>query len=729
MKKKMKLLTSRVVLASALVILIMLVGILRILSTFFEFQQTIISQQEEQMLAVSKSVASSISIYINGYLSDMTVLRSSEEFVKGYWQFTQTGDGSALKDCLEEYTEVRPSTVTGLCLLNNNGRYVLGTAQAAQYAKRTIEHTSTQMLYFKDDAGSYCIGIALPVYQEHWLVCLLNISDMYQRIGSDIRMGTSGYVMIMASNGLILMHPSSREVGIDVVEGRRIRYADRDFTELAAVAERQKHGETGVDVYWSYDWMRPSNAKPVRKLCAYTPAPLRDDFMIVCTVTDYAAMLQPLHSSMGHMLGDVVMVFAGASGLLMILLYLQNSRRRVAEENRTLREVNSSLEELHAREEQIQHSQRLQTIGTLTGGIAHEFNNLLTPIMGYSGMMLQTLPEDSMLREDAQEIYTSAEKAKEIIQQITMLSRKSVGHTFTQIDLGKLSQRVEKITRSILPQNVTLEVRCAFHHAGVLGNETQLTQVVLNLCANAIGAIGTKEDGHLAIVGELMDAARLPNMVPPREGYSRYAVMRFSDNGCGIEPRLLERIFEPFFTTKKAGQGTGLGLSLAQSIVESHGGGITVESTQGVGTTFAVYLPVSNENVTLQPMVEEIPDLDRAPIVVVDNDPRILRMLERGLTEKGYSVTSFDHPVKAAEYLRGHFCAALVTDYSMPDMLGTNLAVIARGIQPGIRIIVLTGLIERDIVELKHREIIDDYLLKPILCEEVSRRLLQLLQV
>lgn len=728
MKEKMKLLTSRAILASALVILLMLVGILRILSTFFEFQQTIISQQEQQMLAVSKSVASSLSIYVNGYLSDMTVLRSSEGFIDGYRKFTKTGDGAQLKSCLEQYTSVRPSTVTGLCLLDNDGRYVLGTSQAAEYAKRTIEHTSTQMLYFKDDAGSYCIGIALPVYQEHWLVCLLNISDMYQRVGSDIRLGTTGYVMIMASNGLILMHPSAREVGMDVVKGRQVRYKDRDLTELAAVAERQQRGETGVEVYRSYDWMNTGNTKQVRKLCAYTPAALRDDFMIVCTVADYAAMLEPLHSSMTRMLADVMLVFAGASGLLLLLLYLQSSRRRVAEENRTLREVNSSLEELHAREEQIQHSQRLQTIGTLTGGIAHEFNNLLTPIMGYSGMMLQTLPEDSLLREDAQEIYTSAEKAKEIIQQITMLSRKSVGHTFTQIDLGRLSERIEKITRSILPPNVALKVDCRFEHAGVLGNETQLSQVVLNLCANAIGAIGSRQDGKLAITGELIAASQLPAAVPPREGYSRYAKMQFADNGCGIETRLLDRIFEPFFTTKKAGQGTGLGLSLAQSIVESHGGGITVESTLGEGATFTIYLPISNDNVTLQPAVDELPDFGGAPIVVVDNDPRILRMLARGLTEKGYVVTSFDHPDEAAEYLRSHFCAALVTDYSMPGLLGTNLAVIARGIQPGIRIIILTGLIERDIVEMKHREIIDDYLLKPVLCEEVSRRLLRLLQ-
>jgi|GEM_PF-1096511 len=723
MKDKIKLLTSKTVRVASIGIVVIAMGIGMMLHGFFEFQQTIINQQQQQMLTVAKSVASSISIYINGYMSDMMVLRSSDNFIRAYQTYDATGDHTVLLSCMESYAAVRPSSITGVCLLSDSGEYLFGTSGTEQYAADPIEHTSSQMLYFTSSTGEYCIGIALPVYQKYWLVCLLNISDMYQRIGYDVRMGNTGYVMIMASNGRILMHPTLSEVGKNIMEVSSGAYDKKHLPDLLSLVQNQENGETGVAVVRAVDKSHPNSGKTILELNAYTSAWLRDDFLIVCAVANYNAMVSPLHASMIRILLDASLVFACASVLMVLLLRLQMKHRHYSEEIRTLREVNQSLEELHAQEEQIQHSQRLQTIGTLTGGIAHEFSNLLTPIMGYSGMMLVSLPQDSELREDAEEIYHSAEKAKEIIQQITTLSRKNSAPAFQKIDLEKMGTRIIKIAKSVMPENIRLDTSLAFDRSSLLGNESQLSQVILNLCANAINAIGSRKDGHLQICGKLLPAYHLPPEVPRRKGCTQYALLSFTDNGCGIEPRLLERIFEPFFTTKQAGQGTGLGLSIVQSIIENHGGRILVESTPGKGSTFAVYLPTypdqDRSDITSLP--------DQAPVVLVDNNPKMLHMLEKYLSKKGYLTTAFRQPQEALEYLQTHACMALVTDYSMPEMSGAQLAISVRSVCPDLCILLLSSRIEREFVEYRHRGIIDDYMLKPVSCEDVGARLVELL--
>lgn len=725
MKQKSGPLKIKLVFWSIALVVIITAGIFLMVHALYDFQQTMIVQQEKQMLTVAKSVSSSISIYAKGYLSDITVLRSSEEFIAGYQQYQKDGSTGQLRACMQKYVKTRIPTVTGLCLLDNKGNLVTGTDGTPNYKVTYTKSSNSQLLLLKNDTG-YSIGISIPVYQRYWLVCMLNISDMYQRIASDIRLGEKGYVVIKASDGIILMHPVAEQIGLYVIKDRKAMNPNYDFSDLEKLISDQLAARTGVQIYHSY-WWGDKQSQPVKKIAAYTPVWLQNDFLVVSAVADYQETIESLHTSMNKLFLICLLTLAGFGCLVILLFYLLKSRHSYELENRTLRELNSSLEELHSREEQIQHSQRLQTIGTLTSGIAHEFNNLLTPIMGYSGILLESAEPESELHEDLEEIFTSAEKAKEIIQQITTLSRKSVGHTFKSIELHSFLLHAVKMVRSMLPAGIHMDVNLCFKEAHILGNETQLNQVILNLCTNAFQAIGQKADGKVSITGVVVRIQDLPAGILTG-GFEHYVQLTFRDNGCGIEKRLLDRIFDPFFTTKKASEGTGLGLSIAQSIIEGHSGYIFVESAVGEGTVFTIYIPVNTESPEPDNKVpREETHTDRIPIVVVDNDPRILRMIDRGLTQQGFEVASFTKPKLAADYLRKNCCAALVTDYSMPDILGTQLAMTARSHCPDIRIIVLTGLIERDIVEFKHKGIVDDYMLKPIICENLAKRLHELL--
>ena len=235
------------------------------------------------------------------------------------------------------------------------------------------------------------------------------------------------------------------------------------------------------------------------------------------------------------------------------------------------------MEELNRQTQEFAHHQRLELMGTLTSGIAHEFNNLLAPIMGYSILILEKLPpEETEIYDEVLEIYNTSTKAKTVVSRLQDLARKNAGTDFHTLLLDDVVRKVVEIANPAKPKPVEIQMNLNGNGQRIMGNETQISQLLLNLLINSFHA--TEANGGTVTIGTEVKEKKL--------------LLSVSDNGYGISEENMKRIFEPFFTTKKGGQGTGLGLAIAEQVVEEHKGTIKVESKEGVGTTFLVELPI-----------------------------------------------------------------------------------------------------------------------------------------
>lgn len=275
------------------------------------------------------------------------------------------------------------------------------------------------------------------------------------------------------------------------------------------------------------------------------------------------------------------MVVAGIGIMVALFLHLIRRTTAIQKQADALRKKNEAVEKLNRQLQQLAHHQRLETIGTLTSSIAHEFNNLLTPIMGYSMMALEKLPpEEEELYDDLLEIYNSSRKAKTIISRLNDLSRKNTGDSFREVSPDELIRHTLDVVMPAKPENVELKLDLNCWDQRIQANEIQLSQLLLNLILNGFHAMEGK--GGILTLGTSFA--------------ERHIQMTISDTGCGISEEVLPRIFEPFFTTKGSGKGTGLGLAIVAQVVEDHQGTINTVSKEGKGTTFTIVLPRNLES-------------------------------------------------------------------------------------------------------------------------------------
>ena len=304
----------------------------------------------------------------------------------------------------------------------------------------------------------------------------------------------------------------------------------------------------------------------------------------------HVKMLAPAYDHHSGLMDDVgtvffyamlcgTMIMAGIGILILMVLHMLRRTARIEQEAEALRRKNEAIEALNQQTQKLAHHQRLETIGTLTSSIAHEFNNLLTPIMGYSLMALEQLPQEEGLYDDILEIYNASRKAKNIISRLSDLSRKNTSMTFRVASPDDLIRRTLDVARPARPSRVEVKLDLNCWDQRILANEIQLSQLLLNLILNAFQAM--EASGGVLTLSTSYD-----------EGGIRICV---ADTGCGIPQEVLPHIFEPFFTTKESGRGTGLGLAIAAQVVEDHQGLIRVESVQGQGTVFTVELPRTKE--------------------------------------------------------------------------------------------------------------------------------------
>lgn len=370
-------------------------------------------------------------------------------------------------------------------------------------------------------------------------------------------------------------------------------------------------------------------------------------------------------------------------------------------------------------ENQIRQAQKMETIGNLAGGIAHDFNNLLLPVVVMSELLIEDLDQNSLEYENAREILNAGMRGRKLVEQILAFSRQS-DHKAIPVRVQYCVKEVIKLCRSTIPSNIkiiqSIQNDCGFVNA----DPTQLHQIILNLMTNAYHAV-EKNGGTITI--KLHEAY----LAPPESAETvlkerEYVVLTVSDNGCGIKPDVIDKIFDPYFTTKKKNKGTGLGLAVVYGIVKEHAGHITVKSDPGKETTFKVYLPLIPEPV--EPVVDEkVIRLEGGTeqILIVDDEESILKPMKLTLDRLGYKVTDRTGSLQAIETFQKNPKSfdLVITDMTMPELKGDQLAKELLAIKPDLPIILCSGFSEKMDKEKMDRMGIKAFLMKPFTKDEL----------
>ena len=356
--------------------------------------------------------------------------------------------------------------------------------------------------------------------------------------------------------------------------------------------------------------------------------------------------------------------------------------------------INTDVSHRKALERQLLRAQRLESIGTLAGGIAHDLNNVLTPIM----MSIELLREDDTAEgrlETIDTIASSARKGAEMVRQVLTFARGVEGQR-VPVDIPSLVREVEKLVNDTFLKSIEVSARVAPDLPLVLGDRTQLHQVLLNLCVNARDAM--PEGGTLRIVADRQEVDARYAAINPDARVGTYVTVEVADSGHGMTPDVVDRIFDPFFTTKEQGKGTGLGLSTSLAIVKGHGGFFRVRSTPGSGSQFMILLPAhTGEPIGAPAPLEPAPAMGNGELIlVVDDEPAIRDVTRKILEGNGYRVVlAGDGAEGLATYRRRRDDVAVVlTDMMMPVMDGDAVIAALRQIDPNVPIIAVSGVVE-----------------------------------
>ncbi len=352
-------------------------------------------------------------------------------------------------------------------------------------------------------------------------------------------------------------------------------------------------------------------------------------------------------------------------------------------------------ERLHL-QAQVQEAQRMESLGVLAGGVAHDFNNMLGVISGFAELTLEAVDSSSVEHGYVEQMQVAAARAAQTVEQILIFSRRTDAEKRV-VSLGAIVEESVKLLRSILPASIVLRHEILGEIPGVMADASKIQQVIMNLATNARHAMWS-EGGELSL---LLTTHRVDATATKTKGdlgisEGNYAHLAVRDTGAGIPPEIRERIFEPFFTTKGVGKGSGMGLATSYGIVASHGGFVTVDSELGAGSVFHIYLPATAAEVKPDGDIardagEKVQGKER--VLVVDDEPAVLRMTSIMLQKLGYSVTPFSDSCAALDALRQspHSWEALVTDQTMPGLNGIEMLKAARILRADLPVVIMTG--------------------------------------
>lgn len=570
---------------TALVGMLILTGILLIGDTFAVYGEEFLNNQDEQLRHVAGRVDKNIDSLLERCGMNLAYVTKRRGFLEAEEAWQKTGETEALLYRMKENIFGYDRLVPVMLALkgeevflssdgNLNYRFV-ETSAAAESGRETDSGRKEAVRICMGETGKLYLAVICEGEAEIRYAALVDPQVFYTEIAGG-GLDECDWIILTDTAREILLY--NQQGGLCVEETDAVSGATCGSEGVEILLRKQEEQNTAPS---SYEYMDAVTGKnyTARMVTLPTEETLNRIFA-VGVVTNYEETVRPLKRAGGLLIFYGGMVIAGVLVLMKRMLRFRKQTEDDIEELQIMQEKNDSMSLQNQELKELAHRQRLETIGTLTSGVAHEFNNLLTPIMGYSILTLEQIPAD---REDLQdnilEIYQASCRAKEITSQLARLSRKNDSSEFQKLAPDELVEKALRVAKPAMPENVELVADLRADGCVVEGSETQLTQMILNLVLNGVQAMEKKEGGVLTVSVFV-------------EG--EQAVLKVQDAGCGIKESLRQKLFEPFFTTKEAGKGTGLGLAIVQQVVNEHRGTVRVESREGEGAAFWVYLPIKN---------------------------------------------------------------------------------------------------------------------------------------
>jgi PAS domain S-box-containing protein len=404
----------------------------------------------------------------------------------------------------------------------------------------------------------------------------------------------------------------------------------------------------------------------------------------------------------------------------------QRVLERTAELQRAYDKLMQQTRERERVEAQLRQAQKMEALGTLTGGIAHDFNNMLAAIIGFTEMAQDGIPSGSRVQRQLSRVLEAGLRGRDLVKQLLTFSRQTEQEK-KPLSLSSIVKETAKLIRASIPTTISIRVNAKSESGFILADPVQIQQVVMNLCTNSAHAMREK--------GGILDAEVCDFSVSPHGGNPHgikpglYVKLTVRDTGTGISPDIIGKIFDPFFTTKNHGEGTGLGLSVVDGIVTQHDGYITVESEPGKGSAFTVYLPRVAEIALVKSASEEAIPAGHERVLFVDDEEVLAEMGQELLEELGYRVTTRTSSIDALATLKADPAAYdfIITDQTMPEMTGVELAKEVLALRPDMPVILCTGFSHLVDADQAKAAGVREFAMKPLTRAEIAKTIRKVL--
>ncbi len=575
--------------------------------------------------------------------------------------------------------------------------------------------------------------LCLPLIKQATLIGVLYLeNNLAPRVFTPAR---SAVLKLIASQAAISLENAHLYTDLRQENGERRRAEEALRRSEAYLAQAQAVSHTGSfgwnpvtdEVYWSAETFRifefePATPLELRQILQRTHP--QDKELLDRTLDrarhdkkdfDLEYRLLMRDGSVKH-LQVVARALADESGGLEFVGALMDiTRRKRAEEAQRAQE-----REREKMQRQLQQAAKMEAIGRLAGGVAHDFNNILGAILGYGELVQSYLRASGTAGHHIDQVMLAGARGKALVERILAFSRSGVGERVPLRVQSVLEETLELLATS-LPPHVRLDSRLHALEAAVVGDATQFHQVAMNLCTNAVHAM--EHGGVLTVVLERVVVGERRLLSHGTLVAGEYVRLFVGDTGRGMPPAVLERMFDPFFTTKRVGEGTGLGLALVHGIVADFGGVIDVATQVGAGTTFAIWLPAADRMPTpVAKPAEQLPRGNGEIVMIVDDECALVALAEETLAALGYEPVGFDSSVAALQAFRAapkRFDLVL-TDETMPDLTGTELAREIRQLRPETPIILMSGYSGAQLGERAQAAGVLDVLRKPLVRRDIA---------